>query len=344
MSPLVWALLISTLSTGSIIVMSSHHWLFAWIGLEMNTLSILPIIMKHHHPRATEAATKYFLIQATAAGLILLSGALNAWQSGYWLITQPMHPIPTTMLTAALILKLGLAPVHAWFPEVLQGSTMNTALIISTWQKLAPLTFLYLTFNALSMTLLLFIGLLSAALGGLMGLNQTQTRKIMAFSSIAHMGWLLTAIVTGLNIATTVLLTYLLMTTTVFLVLNATSTKSLTDLTTAWPHSPTLQAMVTLTLMSLAGLPPLTGFLPKLLILKELVMMDLIPLSMALIFASLPSLYFYIRMMYLTAMTTPPSTTNNKHQWRLKLKPMKAMLLSALSIALLYIAPLLYTL
>nr|ADN30012.1 NADH dehydrogenase subunit 2 [Asaccus gallagheri] len=344
MNPLVWALLISTLSTGTIIVMSSHHWLLAWIGLEMNTLSILPIIMKHHHPRATEAATKYFLIQATAAGLILLSGSLNAWQSGHWLITQPISPIPATMLTAALILKLGLAPAHAWFPEVLQGSTMNTALIISTWQKLAPLTFLYLTLNTLSTTLLLYIGLLSAALGGWMGLNQTQTRKIMAFSSIAHMGWLLTAIVTDLSIATLTLLAYLLMTTTVFLVLSATSTKSLTDLTTTWPQSPTMQTMTMITLMSLAGLPPLTGFLPKWLILKELTAMNLVPLSTALVFTSLPSLYFYTRMMYLTTLTTPPSTTNNKHQWRFKPNLMKStMLLSALSTTLLYITPLLYT-
>nr|ADN30016.1 NADH dehydrogenase subunit 2 [Asaccus platyrhynchus] len=342
MNPAVWALLLSTLSASTVIVLSSFHWLLAWMALEMNTLSILPIITKHNHPRATEAATKYFLIQAAAAALILQSAAMNALQTGQWAITQPLHPVTAVTLMTAIIFKLGLAPAHAWFPEVLQGSTMNTALIISTWQKLAPLSFLYMTMPYLPIWLLLYIGLVSAIVGGLMGLNQTQTRKVLAYSSIAHMGWLIIAAVMSLSLATLTLLLYIIAATAMFSIFKATSTKTLADLTTSWPYSPTLQTMTLVTLISLAGLPPLTGFMPKMLIIKDLAALTLIPLSIMMTLATLPSLFFYIRMMYLSTMTKPPSTTNNKHQWRFKLELFKlTTLLMFMSTSLFIITPLL---
>nr|YP_009388925.1 NADH dehydrogenase subunit 2 [Cyrtopodion scabrum]BAX77911.1 NADH dehydrogenase subunit 2 [Cyrtopodion scabrum] len=316
MSPLIWALLMTSLTTSTIITMTSNHWLLAWLGLELNTLSILPLLIKPHHPRATEAATKYFLMQATAAALILCSCTLNAWQTGQWTITH-MSPIPTTILTVAIMLKLGLAPAHLWYPEVLQGVTMLTALIIMTWQKFAPLTLLYLTHNHLHTNTMLTLGLTSALVGGWAGLNQTQTRKLMAFSSIAHMGWLIVALSLNMSLATLTMMTYVLLTTTMMLALITTTAKTIVSLGTMWPLSPTTLAATTLSLMSLGGLPPLTGFMPKLLILKELSTPTPL-LSTLLLMASLPSLFFYIRMTYLTMITTPPTTTNSEHTWRFK--------------------------
>nr|AGH10187.1 ND2 [Alsophylax pipiens] len=316
MNPLIWSMLITSLATSTIIIMSSHHWLLAWLGLELNTLSILPIIMKSHHPRATEATTKYFLIQTTAAAMILFASTTNAWQTGQWAITHTTTPITTAILITAILLKLGLAPLHSWYPEVLQGSTMHTAMIISTWQKIAPLTMLYLMSNHLQTNLLLTVAALSTWLGGWGGLNQTQTRKVMAFSSIAHMGWLMAALTTSLHLTTLTMITYMIMTTTMFLSLNATKSKTLLDTGTTWSHSPAMLTLTLITLMSLGGLPPLTGFMPKWLILKDLTLANLIPLSTLLILASLPSLYFYIRLTYLTTLTTPPTTTNIEHKWR----------------------------
>nr|AIS92204.1 NADH dehydrogenase subunit 2 [Cyrtodactylus lawderanus] len=316
MNPFIWAALISSLATSTIITMTSNHWLLAWLGLELNTLSILPLIMKPHHPRATEATTKYFLVQATAAAIILFATTLNALQTGQWTITHA-SPTTTLLITIAIILKLGLAPTHLWYPGVLQGSTMHTALIISTWQKIAPLTLLYLTHNHLNHTLLLLTGLLSATVGGLAGLNQTQTRKIMAFSSIAHMGWLITAMTLTPSLATLMMTLYLTMTTTMFILLSTTTAKTITDMGTTWPLSPTLLVTTLLTLMSLGGLPPLTGFMPKWLILKDLVATGSTLLALLILMASLPSLFFYIRITYLTMLTTPPTTTPTTHKWRL---------------------------
>nr|ADF59289.1 NADH dehydrogenase subunit 2 [Cyrtodactylus yoshii] len=321
MSPLTWLLLLLSLTTSTIITMTSNHWLLAWLGLELNTLSILPTIMKSHHPRATEAATKYFLIQVTAATMILLASMANAWQTGHWSIT---HTTPTTTLltTAAIMLKLGTAPMYMWYPQVLQGVPMNIALLISTWQKLAPLTLLYMTHNHLSQTTLLLMGLTSSLIGGWAGLNQTQTRTIMAFSSIAHMGWLITAITLSPNLTTLTMLVYTITTTAAFLPL-ATTTKTLTTTGTTWALSPTTLTATMLALMSLGGLPPFTGFMPKWLILKELTATELPLFATLLLLSSLPSLYFYIRLAYLTMLTTPPTTTNTEHKWRFKTTQLK---------------------
>nr|AEI91845.1 NADH dehydrogenase subunit 2 [Heteronotia binoei]ALV88684.1 NADH dehydrogenase subunit 2 [Heteronotia binoei] len=343
MSPLVWTTLTACLTTSTIIIMTSHHWLLAWLSLELNTLSILPVIMRSNHPRTTEAATKYFLIQTTAATLILLASTMNAWQTGSWDITQSLSPMATTITTTAIMMKLAIAPAHLWYPEILQGTTMTTALIISTWQKIAPLTLLYLLHNHLSTNTMLLLGLTSALIGGWTGLNQTQTRKIMAFSSISHMGWLITALCLSPGLTTLTMITYTVMTTTMFLSLTASSSKTLLDLGTSWTHSPILLTTTMLTLLSLAGLPPLTGFMPKLLILKELVAMKLLTLSTALALTSLPNLAFYTRMAYLTTLTIPPNTTNSEHKWRFKTPTPSPVSMTALLTTLtLPMTPLLY--
>nr|UXE55236.1 NADH dehydrogenase subunit 2 [Cnemaspis alwisi]UXE55237.1 NADH dehydrogenase subunit 2 [Cnemaspis alwisi]UXE55238.1 NADH dehydrogenase subunit 2 [Cnemaspis alwisi]UXE55239.1 NADH dehydrogenase subunit 2 [Cnemaspis alwisi] len=318
MSPLTLTLFLTSLTTSTTIVMLSHHWLLAWLALELNTLSILPMITKQHHPRATEAATKYFLTQAAAAALILFTSTVNAWQTGQWNITMSNTTLTTTMITFALMLKLGLAPVHFWYPEVLQGSTLLTALLISTWQKIAPLTLLYMTMPTLPTNVTLLIGVTSTLIGGWAGLNQTQTRKIMAFSSIAHMGWLITVITMNPSLTTLTYLMYVIMTSSLFISLNINTTNSIASLSTVWSHSPMLLTMMMLTLMALGGLPPLSGFMPKWLILKELTEANLFMLSTTMAMASLPSLFFYIRMTYTTTLTLTPTSTNIKHNWRFK--------------------------
>nr|AAQ09121.1 NADH dehydrogenase subunit 2 [Enyalioides annularis] len=330
MSPLTTTIILSSLATGTIITASSHHWMLAWIGLEMNTLAIIPIIAKQHHPRATEAATKYFLTQAAASALILFSSSLNAWKTGTWDITQMTNQAANTLLTSALAMKLGLAPMHFWLPEVLQGSTMKTALIISTWQKLAPMTLIYLTTNNLSTTILLLMGTLSAMLGGWAGLNQTQARKILAYSSIAHLGWMVMVATTLTNIMTLTLAMYLFMTTSMFSTLILSKSKTIQDTTTSWTTSPTLTIMTALTLLSLGGLPPLSGFLPKWLILEELITQNLAPLAIIIALSTLLSLFFYLRLTYTTTLTASPNTTQTKHKWRFKLHTSSLILSSTI--------------
>nr|AAP94378.1 NADH dehydrogenase subunit II [Anolis shrevei] len=343
MSPMTFSMILSSLSTGTIITMTSHHWLMAWIGLEINTLAIIPIISMQHNPRSTEAATKYFLTQAAASSLILFSSLVNAWQTGMWDITQLSSPQSCILLTIALSMKLGLAPLHFWLPEVVQGSTMFSALIIMTWQKLAPMSLIYLTSNSLSTTTLLIMGLLSTTVGGWAGLNQTQTRKIMAYSSIAHLGWMATIASIMTNILVMNLIIYLLLTMAMFFSLIVTKSKTIQDTSTAWTNSPHLMILTMLTLLSLGGLPPLTGFIPKWLILEQLTAQNLIVLAFFMTMTALLSLFFYLRLTYTTTLTLSPNTMQTKFKWRFKPNIMTIPMSSTLTTAI-FLFPLVPTL
>nr|AWS34348.1 NADH dehydrogenase subunit 2 [Urosphena whiteheadi] len=305
-----------SLLMGTTITITSNHWITAWAGLEINTLAVLPLISKSHHPRAIEAATKYFLTQAAASALVLFSSMTNSWYTGQWDITQMTHPVSCLILTAAIAMKLGLVPFHFWFPEVLQGSPLTTGLLLSTVMKFPPITLLFMTSHSLNPTLLTCMALLSTALGGWMGLNQTQIRKILAFSSISHLGWM--TIIISFNPKLTLLNFYLytLMTAAVFLTLNSIKALNLPTLMTAWTKTPVLNTMLLLTLLSLAGLPPLTGFLPKWLIIQELTKQSMAPAATTISLLSLLGLFFYLRLAYCATITLPPHTTNHMKQWR----------------------------
>nr|AAF18855.1 NADH dehydrogenase subunit 2 [Liolaemus multicolor] len=320
MNPFISTILISSLAMGTIITASSFHWMLAWLGLELNTLAIIPIITKQHHPRATEAATKYFLTQATASAIILFSSTINAWQTGTWDIMQLSNQTSSIMLTMALAMKLGLAPAHFWLTEVMQGTTTETAMIIATWQKLAPMMIIFMTMNNLMPTILLVMGMLSAMVGGWGGLNQTQLRKMMAYSSIAHLGWMASVSTMMTNILAINLIIYLLMTTTMFLTLIMTKSKTIQDLSLSWSISPTITSLTALVLLSLGGLPPLTGFIPKWLIIEELTLQNLTPMATTLAMSALLSLYFYLRLTYTSTLTMSPNTMMTKHKWRFNTK------------------------
>nr|AYP57945.1 NADH dehydrogenase subunit 2 [Turdoides rufescens] len=344
MTPQAKLMFMTSLLLGTTITISSNHWITAWAGLEINTLAILPLISKSHHPRAIEAATKYFLTQAAASTLVLFSSMTNAWYTGQWDITQLTHPTSCLILTSALAMKLGLAPFHFWFPEVLQGSPLTTGLILSTLMKFPPITLLFMTSPSLNQTLLTIMAILSAALGGWMGLNQTQIRKILAFSSISHLGWMALIISYSPKLALLNFYLYALMTTTVFLTLNTTKTLKLSTLMTTWAKTPALSAMLLLTMLSLAGLPPLTGFLPKWLIIQELTKQDMAATATTISLLSLLSLFFYLRLAYCASITLPPHTTNHMKQWRIN-SPTNAMIamLTITSTMLLPISPMIPT-
>nr|AJG04241.1 NADH dehydrogenase subunit 2 [Iridosornis reinhardti]AJG04243.1 NADH dehydrogenase subunit 2 [Iridosornis reinhardti]AJG04244.1 NADH dehydrogenase subunit 2 [Iridosornis reinhardti]AJG04246.1 NADH dehydrogenase subunit 2 [Iridosornis reinhardti]AJG04248.1 NADH dehydrogenase subunit 2 [Iridosornis reinhardti] len=344
MNPQASLIFIISLLLGTTITISSHHWIMAWAGLEINTLAVLPLISKSHHPRAIEAATKYFLTQAAASALVLFSSMTNAWQTGQWDITQLTHPTSCLILTSAIAMKLGLVPFHFWFPEVLQGSPLTTGLLLSTIMKLPPIALLYMTSPSLNPALLTTLAILSAALGGWMGLNQTQIRKILAFSSISHLGWMTVIVIYSPKLTLLNFYLYAMMTTTVFLTLNTAKVMKLSTLMTAWTKTPSLNAMLLLTLLSLAGLPPLTGFLPKWLIIQELTKQDMTPTATLMSLLSLLSLFFYLRLAYCTTITLPPHTTNHMKQWRTG-KPTNIMIaiLTTMSVMLLPISPMILT-
>nr|WET58463.1 NADH dehydrogenase subunit 2 [Micronemacheilus pulcherrimus]WFG79862.1 NADH dehydrogenase subunit 2 [Micronemacheilus pulcherrimus] len=346
MNPYVLAILLSSLGLGTTLTFASSHWLLAWMGLEINTLAIIPLMAQQHHPRAVEATTKYFLTQATAAAMILFAATTNAWMTGEWDINNMSHPIASTMTITALALKIGLAPMHFWLPEVLQGLDLLTGLILSTWQKLAPFALIIQIAPAIDPAMLTSLGLLSTLIGGWGGLNQTQIRKILAYSSIAHMGWMLIILQYSPQLTLLALGTYIFMTTTAFLALKMATTTKINTLTMMWSKTPILVTTTALALLSLGGLPPLTGFLPKWLILQEMTKQELPLTATIMALAALLSLYFYLRLCYAMALTISPSTTNATTPWRTQSTQPTLVLATSttITLGLLPIAPAILTL
>nr|YP_010406843.1 NADH dehydrogenase subunit 2 [Parupeneus pleurostigma]URF19475.1 NADH dehydrogenase subunit 2 [Parupeneus pleurostigma]WNH17617.1 NADH dehydrogenase subunit 2 [Parupeneus pleurostigma] len=316
MAPALIILLLFALGLGTTVTLSSSHWLVAWMGLEINTLAILPLMARRHHPRAVEAATKYFLIQVTGAALLLFAACSNAWFTGEWEIKQTGHPYATTMAMMALALKLGLAPMHGWLPEVLQGLDLSIGLLLSTWQKLAPLALL-MQITPPDSKLLIVLGITSTLLAGWAGLNQTQVRKILAYSSIAHLGWMVLVIQFSPTLALLALLIYTLMTCSAFLIFNMSKSTTINALGISWTKSPAIAALAPLMLLSLGGLPPLTGFMSKWLILQELTKQGLTSLATLAALSALLSLFFYLRLSYAMALTMSPNNISGASPWRL---------------------------
>nr|WNH21011.1 NADH dehydrogenase subunit 2 [Scorpaena plumieri] len=316
MNPLILSTLLVGIGLGTTVTFATSHWLLAWMGLEMNTLAIIPLMAQHHHPRAVEAATKYFLVQAAGAAMLLFATTMNAWLTGQWDLTQTGHPITASLVTLALALKVGLAPLHSWLPDVLQGLDLITGLIMSTWQKLAPFALLLQT-HPTNSALLTVLGLSSTLIGGWGGLNQTQLRKVLAYSSIAHLGWMILVLPFFPSLTVLTLVTYILMTSSTFLLFKLVKTTNINSLATSWSKAPALTAMTPLVLLSLGGLPPLTGFMPKWLILQELAKQDLAPTATLAALTALLSLFFYLRLSYAMTLTSSPNNTTATSPWRL---------------------------
>nr|ARM56445.1 NADH dehydrogenase subunit 2 [Sundasciurus sp. FPF-2017] len=325
MNPVTSLAIYFTLLSGTLITLLSSHWLLAWVGLEMSMLAMIPILMGKANPRSTEAASKYFLIQATASMMLMMSAIMNFMKTGQWLITNPMDPIPSLMITVALAMKMGLAPFHLWVPEVTQGTSLMSGMILLTWQKIAPISIMSQITQSINSTLLTSMAILSIMMGGWGGLNQTQLRKILAYSSIAHMGWMMAIIQYNPSITMLNLVIYIILTISMFMLLHLNKNTTILTLSNTWNKYPLLTSITLIILMSLGGLPPLTGFIPKWMIIKELVSNDSIIISTTMAMMALLNLYFYMRIIYSTSLTLFPSSNANKMKWQfesMKLTPL----------------------
>nr|QHD48182.1 NADH dehydrogenase subunit 2 [Hydrophis melanocephalus] len=336
-----WLVITTSITLSTLLITTTTHWLMVWVCLEINTLSMTPIIAKPHHPRATEAATKYYLTQTLASTTLLFATTTNAINTAHWETHLTTESVTTTIITLTLMMKMAAAPFHFWLPEVAQGATTMTTLVILTWQKIAPLTIMLTIHNKMNQTLLLMSAILSIIVGGLGSLNQTQLRKLMAFSSIAHTGWILATMFTSPKISALTFMIYISTTIPIFLFINHSTATTIKDLGVTWTMSPHLLTVITLTTVSLGGLPPLTGFMPKWLILNKMASMNMIMEATIMALSSMLSLYVYLRLTYVLAMTLSPHTTLMTMKWRTPHKKhlMMTSLLTMMTALLLPLTP-----
>ncbi|AEM23553.1 NADH dehydrogenase subunit 2 (mitochondrion) [Fukomys damarensis] len=304
-----------TLISGTLITLTSSHWLLMWAGLEMSMFAMIPILTHKTSPRSTEAATKYFLVQATASMMFMMAIIYSVALSGQWAIMHSQNQTISSILMLSLMMKLGLAPFHLWVPEVTQGANLWSGMILLTWQKIAPLSIMYQTYSSANQTMIISFSLLSILLGGWGGLNQTQLRKILAYSSISHMGWMTTVMCFNPSIMHLNLLIYIMLTLSMFSMLSINTNTTTLSLSHLWNISPILANTILIILLSLGGLPPLTGFMPKWMIITEMTKNQSIILPTLMAMMALLNLFFYMRLAYSTSLTLFPSTNNLKMKW-----------------------------
>nr|ALA99299.1 NADH dehydrogenase subunit 2 [Anourosorex squamipes]ALA99300.1 NADH dehydrogenase subunit 2 [Anourosorex squamipes] len=316
MNPMILSVILLTIMTGTLIVTMSSHWFMIWIGFEMNMLAFIPLLIKNYNPRSMEASTKYFMTQATASMILMLAIIMNLIHEGQWTISNISNPTASILMTMALVMKLGLSPFHFWVPEVTQGVSLTSGMILLTWQKIAPLSVFYQIYPSINLNLILSMSLLSILIGGWGGLNQTQLRKIMAYSSIAHMGWMTAIMTYEPTIMLLNLFIYITMTISTFMLFTFTSTTTTLSLSHAWNKMPLITFLIMMLMLSLGGLPPLTGFLPKWMIIQELAKNNSIILPTTMAILSLLNLFFYMRLTYSTTLTMFPTTNNTKMKWQ----------------------------
>nr|QNH94187.1 NADH dehydrogenase subunit 2 [Eochionelasmus coreana] len=272
------------LAFGTFITISSSSLFGMWMGLEINLMSMIPLIINlESNKKSSESAIKYFLIQAIASSLVILSAMI------FFLYSSSISSSsPSLLITAALCTKLGMAPFHFWFPEVLEGLNWLNTMILLTWQKIAPLTILSLFLHP---KILIIFALTSAFVGAISGINQTSLRKILAFSSISHLGWISNLMIVS-NLWTNYFITYCVTSYILCLSFWLFNINYFSQLTLIQDLKKKI--IIFINMLSLGGLPPLLGFFPKWMAMMAL--SKNFPVLMILILSSLITLLFYTRI------------------------------------------------
>nr|AMP43768.1 NADH dehydrogenase subunit 2 [Rhagio sp. KW-2016] len=283
------------LMMGTMITVSANSWISAWMGLEINLLAFIPLMVNTNNLMSTEASLKYFLVQALASSILLFMIIMYMMKFNF-IYQLSMNSIYLNyMIISSLLLKMGAAPFHFWFPSTMEGLSWNNSLVLMTWQKIAPMMLLsYLTLN----NMVYFTIILSVIVGALGGLNQTSLRKIMAFSSINHLGWMISSMMFSESLWFFYFFMYCLLSVNVILFFNIYKLYHMNQLFNIFFNSKLIKFCLFMNLLSLGGLPPFLGFIPKWIIIQNLVLNNQSMLMMIMVMASLITLYFYLRMSF----------------------------------------------
>nr|UPX88694.1 NADH dehydrogenase subunit 2 [Cychrus caraboides] len=309
MTNLYKIIFLSTLFMSTMISISSYTWLGTWIGLEINLLSFIPLLKKKNNAYSNESAIKYFLVQALASTIFLFSIIIIMMMNNMISDMININMFMMMMINSSLLLKMGAAPFHFWFPEIIEGMNWINSLILMTWQKIAPM--MLLSYTLKSYNYIIFIIMMSTLIGSIGGLNQTSLRKIMAYSSINHLGWMISSFLNNEMIWLIYFIIYAFISMTFILMLNLFNIFYLKQMFSLMNKNLLIKFFMLLNLLSLGGLPPFLGFFPKWMIIQYL-SEKYMYLIFFMIMMTLITLFFYLRIMY-----TSLILTHNELNWNL---------------------------
>nr|AUW38596.1 NADH dehydrogenase subunit 2 [Orsilochides guttata] len=269
--------------TGTILTISSNNWISMWMGLEINMMAFIPLI-NSKNKNSPQAMMIYLLTQSVSSVILMFSIIMSH--------ISLMGSFNNLMMISLLI-KLGAAPFHMWLPEVMTKMTWDSAAVLMTWQKIAPLTMI----NSMNYNNKIMYGTIlgSVIVGAVGGINQLSMRKIMGYSSINHLGWMLSLMKMKNNwtIYLTIYSTMIIMLCWTFKHHNMMHINQIKSMNMTMSE----KMNYLIAMMSLGGLPPFLGFLPKWMVIQTLINNNLMVMMTVMVMFSLLSLYYYLRTM-----------------------------------------------
>ena len=313
---------------GMMVMVSGYSLLTLYLGLEILSLSLYTLIaIARERAGAIEAALKYFVLGAIASGLLLygmsmiygISGSINITDIATFAANSTLASREMLILNFGLVFlvigiafKLGAVPFHMWVPDVYQGAPTSVTMFLSTVPKIAAVAMLVRilvdgmgAMHDYWSDLFMVMALLSIALGSVVALMQTNIKRMLAYSTISHVGFILlgfvTGVVEGYGAAVFYVLVYILMSMAAFgmiILLNKQGFEAdkISDFKGLSKHSPWFALMMLAIMLSMAGVPPFIGFYAKLFILQQVISEGFITIAVIAVVFAVISSYYYLQV------------------------------------------------
>lgn len=273
----------------TLVSISSNSWLGCWIGLEINLLRFIPLINSPNNLLNSEASLKYFLTQSIASINFLFSILLRLF-----LIKNLFNNFFSIIINSSLLIKIGSVPFHFWFPNIIEGLSWFNCFILITWQKITPIILLSYYFN---LNFLYFIIIFNVLIGAIGRFNQSSLRKLISFSSINNLGWIIYSIIISENLWIIYFIFYSIFTFImcfIFYIINIFFINQLFFFNINF----LIKISIIISFLSLGGLPPFIGFFPKWLVINYLLNNNFFIISFIFVISRLILLFVYIRIIY----------------------------------------------
>ena len=352
-------ILASTL--GMILMISSYDLIVFYLGLELQSLGLYILAsFKRNNERSTEAGLKYFVLSALASGLLLYGCSLIYGFTGstnFEIISKNLSVSNTAAVFGIVFIIVGLAfkvsavPFHMWTPDVYEGSPTSVTSFFALVPKIAAITvfirFMYVPFiNVISQwqTIIIFLSIASMILGAFAAIGQNNIKRLMAYSTIGHMGYALAGLATGVTQGIQSTIVYL----TIYLVMNLGAFgcifmmkrenvfyENINDLSGLSKNHPILAFGFLIVLFSLAGIPPLAGFFAKFYIFMAVIEAKMYTLAIIGLVTTVVSAFYYLRIIKIIYFDKPKKPFDESYDWGLK----SSLILSSILILLYFIYP-----
>lgn len=300
--------------TGLLVIEDALEFIVIYIGIEISGLAFYILAARERESaKSTEAGVKYFVLGALGSGLMLLGMTMTYAQSGLTYVgVEPVLSSASivdgtaftgpwvnmgTLILVGLYFKIGAAPFHMWLPDVYEGSSTKVTAYFAVVPKIAYLAIIMHVGMALNN---LVIGTLSIIIGSIGAINQTSLKRMLAYSGIGHVGFMLLGLATntaeGLQSVMIYYVLYVIMTLSTFMIIITLGIDKIAELRGLSRRNGALGMTLGLIMMSLAGVPPLVGFLSKYLIIKSVIEVGAIEWAIVAIVVSVISSFYYVRL------------------------------------------------